>query len=204
MQKKRTRIQIINQQKILDGATEIFAKYGFRGGTIDQIADKAGMSKPNLLYYFKTKKAIYLAVLERTLNKWLQSLKEWQVTGTPEETISTYIDNKFEFSRSHPDASRVFANEIMEGAPFLKHMLGEDLKRLVDENTRVIKGWVTEGKIKNIEPIHLIFSIWAITQHYADFEVQIETLTGKTLKDEEFYRQAKSAMTNMILGGILK
>lgn len=81
MQKKRTRIQIINQQKILDGATEIFAKYGFRGGTIDQIADKAGMSKPNLLYYFKTKKAIYLAVLERTLNKWLQSLKEWQVTG---------------------------------------------------------------------------------------------------------------------------
>jgi len=204
MNKKRSRIQIINQQKVLDAATEIFAKYGFRGTTIDQIADMAGMSKPNLLYYFKTKKEIYLAVLEQTLNKWLLSLQDWMVTGTPEETITKYIDNKFEFSRDHAPGSRVFANEIMEGAPILKTLLGEDLKRLVDENTRVIKGWVTAGQIRPIEPIHLMFMIWAVTQHYADFSAQIETLTGKTLADEDFYRQAKKTVTQIILSGILK
>ncbi|PHZ85550.1 TetR family transcriptional regulator C-terminal domain-containing protein [Paremcibacter congregatus] len=204
MQKKRSRIQIINQQKVLDAATDIFAKYGFRGGTIDQIAEMAGMSKPNLLYYFKTKKEIYLAVLEQTLNKWLQCLQDWQVTGTPEETISNYIDTKLEFSRNHAAGSRVFANEIMEGAPILKTLLGEDLKRLVDEDTKVIKGWVKNGDIRPIDPIHLIFMIWAVTQHYADFETQIETLTGKTLQDEDFYKQAKKTVKQIILGGVLK
>lgn len=204
MQKKRSRIQIINQQKVLDAATEVFAKYGFRGGTIDQIAEMAGMSKPNLLYYFKTKKEIYLAVLEHTLNKWLQCLQDWQVTGTPEDTIGNYIDTKLEFSRNHAAGSRVFANEIMEGAPILKTLLGEDLKRLVDEDTKVIKGWVKNGDIRPIEPIHLIFMIWAVTQHYADFETQIETLTGKTLQDDDFYKQAKKTVKQIILGGVLK
>ncbi len=204
MQKKRSRIQIINQQKLLDAATEIFAQYGFRGATIDQIAGVAGMSKPNLLYYFKTKKDIYLAVLEQTLNVWLKSLMEWQVTGTAKATITSYIDKKFEFSRDHSAGSRVFANEIMEGAPILKTLLGEDLKKLVGENTRVIEGWVKSGQIKPIEPIHLIFMLWAVTQHYADFSTQIETLTGKTLADKNFYKQAKKTVTQIILNGVLK
>ncbi len=204
MQKKRSRIQIINQQKVLDAGTEIFAKYGSRGATIDQIADLAGMSKPNLLYYFKTKKEIYLSVLEQTLNKWLQCMMEWQVTGTPEETLTNYIEQKFRFSRDHAAGSRVFANEIQEGAPILKTLLGEELKKLVNENTSVIKGWIKEGKIHPVEPIHLIFTIWAVTQHYADFAAQIETLTGKTLADKDFYKQAKKSATQIILRGVLK
>ncbi|NOZ43442.1 MAG: TetR family transcriptional regulator [Alphaproteobacteria bacterium] len=204
MQKKRSRIQIINQQKVLDAGTEIFAKYGSRGATIDQIADRAGMSKPNLLYYFKTKKEIYLAVLEQTLNKWLQCMMEWQVTGTPEETLTDYIDKKFRFSRDHAAGSRVFANEIQEGAPILKTLLGENLKKLVNENTSVIKGWIKDGKIHPVEPIHLLFTIWAVTQHYADFSAQIETLTGKTLADKDFYKQAKKSATQIILRGVLK
>ncbi len=204
MQKKRSRIQIINQQKVLDAGTEVFAKYGSRGATIDQIAEMAGMSKPNLLYYFKSKKEIYLAVLEQTLNKWLQCLMEWQVTGSPEETITNYINKKFEFSRDHAAGSRVFANEILEGAPILKSLLGEELMRLVGEDTRVIKGWIKDDLIRPIEPIHLIFMIWAVTQHYADFSAQIETLTGKTLDDEKFYKQAKKTVTQIILNGVLK
>ncbi|MBL4800383.1 MAG: TetR family transcriptional regulator C-terminal domain-containing protein [Emcibacter sp.] len=203
MEKKRSRIQIINQQKVLEAGTEIFAKYGFRGATIDQIAEVAGMSKPNLLYYFKNKKEIYIGVLEQTLNKWLQCLMEWEVTGTPEETITNYIEKKFEFSRDHTAGSRVFANEILEGAPILKTLLGEDLKRLVDEDTRVIKGWIKDKKIRPIDPVHLIFMIWAVTQHYADFSAQIETLTGKTLADEVFYKQAKKTVTQIILNGVL-
>lgn len=203
MQKKRSRIQIINQQKVLDAATEMFARYGFRGATIDQIAELAGMSKPNLLYYFKSKQVIYLAVLEQTLNNWLRCLMEWQVTGTPEETITNYIEKKFEFSRDHAAGSRVFATEILAGAPILKTLLGEDLKTLVGEDTRVIKGWVKDGLIRPIDPVHLIFMIWAVTQHYADFSAQIETLTGQTLQDDKFYKQAKKTVTQIILNGVL-
>ncbi len=201
---KRTRIQVINQQKILDSATHIFSKYGFRGSTIDQIAQMADMSKPNLLYYFKTKKNIYQAVLKRTLNIWLRSLKEWKVTGTPKEILTHYIHRKMEFSRDYPAASRLFANEVMEGAPILNSLFAEESRDIVLENTSIMKGWVKAGLIKNLEPIHIIFMIWAVTQHYADYEIQVFTLTGKSLADEDFFKQAQNNITEILLSGILK
>mgnify|MGYP002640003333 CR=1 FL=1 len=204
MEKQKSRTQVINRQKIIDAATRVFAKYGFNGTTLDQIAIMASMSKPNLLYYFKTKRTLYRTVLEDTLNQWLGCLKEWQVEGSARQTISNYIDKKFEFSRDHAFGSRVFVNEILEGAPNLKYLLGEDLKLFVSQNILTIKGWIKSGEIEPIEPIHLIFMIWAVTQHYADFSTQIETLTGKTLADKDFYQEAKKNITQMILRGVLK
>ena len=200
---QKSRIQTINRQKVLDAGTEVFAKYGFRGSTIDQVAEMAEMSKPNLLYYFKTKKEIYLAVLEQILNKWLICLNEWQATGNPHETITRYIEKKFEFSRDNAAGSKVFVNEMLEGAPNSKKLLGDDLKLLVNENIKTINGWIKDGQIKPIEPIHLIFMIWAVTQHYADFSIQIKTLTGKTLSDDEFYESAKETATQIILNGVI-
>ena len=57
----KTRIQSENQDLILKAALDVFSTYGFRGATIDQIAVKCGLSKPNLLYYFRRKDDIYAA-----------------------------------------------------------------------------------------------------------------------------------------------
>ena len=54
------------------------------------------MTKPNLLYYFPGKEAIYLAVLEDTLEKWLQPLAELDPDGDPVAEIGRYIDAKLE------------------------------------------------------------------------------------------------------------
>jgi TetR/AcrR family transcriptional regulator len=176
--RKATRIQRKNRNAILAAALDVFSAYGFRGATIDQIAEKAGMSKPNLLYYFAGKEAIYVAVLEDTLKEWLKPLAELDPAGDPVEEIGRYIAAKLEMSRTRPKASRLFANEILHGAPAIGDFLRGPLKALVDEKAAVISSWIDAGRLAPVDPRHLIMMIWAVTQHYADFDVQVRAVLG--------------------------
>lgn len=178
MSKSPTRIQKRNQAAILSAGLDVFSQYGFRGATLDQIATAAGLSKPNLLYYFPSKEAIHAALLERLLDTWLDPLKALDATGDPVAEIMAYTRRKLALSRDYPRESRLFANEILQGAPRIEAILHNDLKTLVDEKAAVIAGWVTDGKIAPVDPHHLIFSIWALTQHYADFDVQVRAVLG--------------------------
>lgn len=199
----RTRIQARNEDKILDAALEVFADYGFKGATIDQIASRAGMSKPNLLYYFRRKRDLYVAVLERTLDMWLEPLGAIRADGDPAEEIRAYINRKLAFSKERPTASRLFANEIIQGAPLLKPLLQGGLRDIVDEKAAVIRGWAKAGKIADVDPYHLIFVIWAVTQHYADFAAQVEAVVGGNLSDRKFFRETEAAIDHILLRGIL-
>jgi TetR/AcrR family transcriptional regulator len=176
---RKTRIQAQNEELILDAALEVFSTYGFRGSTVDQIAAKCGLSKPNLLYYFRRKEDIYVAVLERTLADWLEPLKALDAGGEPLAEISRYIAAKMRMSREKPEASRLFANEILHGAPAIGKFLKGPLKSLVDEKAATIRGWIAQGRMAPVDPHHLIFAIWATTQHYADFDVQVRAVLGE-------------------------
>jgi TetR/AcrR family transcriptional regulator len=200
--RKRTRIQEENEEKILDAALEVFSSYGFRGATVDQIAIRAGMTKPNLLYYFRRKDDIYLAVLRRTLEMWLTPLEALGHDGDPAAEIGAYIDRKLEMSRDNPKASRLFAMEIMQGAPILGDVLGGRLKTLVDAKAAVIRRWIAEGRLAPVDPYHLIFMVWATTQHYADFEVQIRALLGERAGRPDHFATAKATLDRVFLGGI--
>jgi len=185
---RKTRIQTQNEEIILAAALEVFSAYGFRGSTVDQIARTCGLSKPNLLYYFRRKEDIYVAVLEHTLQDWLEPLRAVDADGDPIEEISRYIRAKMDMSRENPEASRLFANEILHGAPAIGQFLKGPLKDLVDEKAGVIQGWIDAGRLNAIDPYHLIFAIWATTQHYADFEVQVGAILGNrahAMKDAE-------------------
>jgi TetR/AcrR family transcriptional regulator len=200
--RKRTRIQEENEQRILDAALEVFSSYGFRGATVDQIATLARMTKPNLLYYFRRKQDIYLAVLERTLEMWLTPLERLSGSGEPAAEITAYIDRKLELSRENPKASRLFAMEILQGAPVLGSVLTGRLKQLVDDKTAVIRRWIAEGRLQPVEPHHLLFMIWATTQHYADFEVQIRALLGTRIERPEHFAHAKATLEQVFLRGL--
>jgi TetR/AcrR family transcriptional regulator len=175
---QKTRIQSENEALILDAALEVFSAFGFRGSTVDQIAARSGLSKPNLLYYFRSKDEIYKAVLERTLALWLTPLQALDPAKDPVEELTRYISAKLDMSFANPQASRLFANEILHGAPKIEAFLKGPLKALVDRKAEVINGWVKDGKLAPIDPYHLIFAIWAVTQHYADFAVQVEAVIG--------------------------
>ncbi len=202
--RKRTRIQAANEERILDAALAVFATYGFRGATVDQIAVRAGMTKPNLLYYFRRKQDIYLAVLNRTLEMWLKPLEHLDPAGDPADEIAAYIDRKLELSRDNPTASRLFAIEIMQGAPVLGSVLSGRLKALVDEKAAVIEGWRKAGRIAPVDPYHLIFMIWATTQHYADFDTQIRAILGPRATSPAHFDTAKATLEQVFLRGVVK
>ena len=183
MNKPATRIQEKNRKAILDAGLEVFSQFGFRGTTLDQIADRAGLSKPNLLYYFPSKEAVHAALLEGLLHTWLDPLRAMDPGGDPVVEIQGYVARKLMLSRDYPRESRLFANEILQGAPRIEHALTGALKTLVDEKAAVIANWVSLGRIAPVDPYHLIFSIWALTQHYADFDVQVRAVLGPQRPD---------------------
>ena len=199
----QTRISEANSGKILDAALTIFAKSGLQGARLDRIAEQAEMSKPNLLYYFHSKEELYRAVLRRTLDVWLENLKSFDPEVGAEESIRRYIAGKLAFSKTYPEASRLFALEIISGGEMLMDAIRGDLAEMVESKARTIRGWIAEGNLAPVEPYHLIFTIWATTQHYADFSAQIEALTGKTLEDTGFHEAAQSALEQIFLRGIL-
>ncbi len=198
----RTRIQREKQDVILEAALDVFSVHGFRGATIDQIAEAAGMSKPNLLYYFASKEAIHRRLLEDMLDLWLDPLRELDADGDPIPELRSYIRRKIEMARDFPRESRLFANEMLQGAPHAIDVLEGELKQLVDEKARVIETWMANGKIARTDPYHLIFSIWATTQHYADFDVQVRAVLGKERGGEGRFEDAARYLENLFMHGL--
>lgn len=200
---RRTRIQEEKEERILEAALDVFSANGFRGSTIDQIAEAAGMSKPNLLYYFRTKDAMHRQLIDRVLSTWLEPLRALDAEGNPEVEIRSYIRRKLEMARDFPRESRLFANEVLQGAPHIEDELKGPLKELVDEKAEVIRTWARSGKIAKCDPYHLIFSIWSTTQHYADFDVQVRAVLGQAYAGEGRFEDAARFLEQLFMGGLL-
>ena len=199
----RTRIQREKQDLLLNAALDVFSLHGFRGATIDQIAEAAGMSKPNLLYYFSSKEEIHRRLLEDMLDLWLDPLREFDAGGDPVSELRSYIRRKLEMARDFPRQSRLFANEMLQGAPHAIDVLEGELKALVDDKARVIESWMHEGKIVRTDPYHLIFSIWATTQHYADFDVQVRAVLGPARGGDARFEDAARYLEGLFLNGLV-
>jgi TetR/AcrR family transcriptional regulator len=199
---RRDRQVYAKRSAILNAALMLFSRNGLHGTSVEQIAEQADISKPNLFYYFSSKDEVYLAVLRRLLDEWLEPLQALQPDQEPIAAIGDYIRRKVLFSRENPAASRLFCLEIAQGAPMLKEELATSLKRLVDEKAGVIRVWIKAGRLAEVDPHHLIFAIWATTQHYADFAVQIEALTGRDPASEAFIKEAVDNVQRIVLDGI--
>ena len=199
---RRTRIQNEKREIILDAALDVFSAHGFRGATIDRIAEAAAMSKPNLLYYFRRKQDIYETLMQRLLETWLAPLKELDDAGDPLAELAGYIRRKLEMARDYPRESRLFANEMLRGAPRVRPMLEGDLKDLVDAKAKIIRGWMEKGTIARTDPVHLIFAIWATTQHYADFDVQVRAVLGPERGGDRRFEDAAAFLVGLFARGL--
>lgn len=199
---RRSRAVAAKRRAIMNAALEFFSLYGMHGTSLEQVAERADVSKTNLFYYFPSKEELYIAVLKDLLDIWLAPLKALQAEQPPLEAIREYIRLKLCVSRDHPQASRLFCLEMVQGAPLLKQELSGSLKTLVEEKSAVIHGWIVAELIAPIDPLQLIFMLWATTQHYADFSVQVEAITGKNLSDPLFFEQTVSNVQRIITEGI--
>ena len=190
------------RERIIRAATVVFSRKGYDGARVEAIAQKAGMPKGNVLYYFKSKKALYRIVIKQVLSLWLEALGNVAVDGNPEEAIRQYVNRKLALSRNHPEASRLFAMEVISGAPIISDHLSGELRRWVEEKGRVFKKWQEDGLMAKIDPAHAFFMIWAVTQTYADFEAQIQAVTGVKDYDQEIYSDAAGEVVDALVRGL--
>jgi len=188
---------------ILGAALGLFSRFGLHGTSIDQVAARADVSKSNLLYYFANKEELYVSVLRDLLALWLEPLRGFSAEQDPAQAIGDYIRRKLVISRDRPDASRLFCLEMIQGAPLLRDELDRELRTLVEKKSEVIRAWIDAGKLAPVDPNHLVFALWAVTQHYADFGVQVQALAGHTLEDEGFFERTVENIQRIVLQGIV-
>nr|WP_295112971.1 HTH-type transcriptional regulator RutR [uncultured Caulobacter sp.] len=199
---RRAQAGEVRKAAILKAALAVFARQGLDGASVEAIAQAAGISKANLLYYHPSKEALYVAVLEQGLSLWLAPLSRFTAEEDPADAIAALIGAKLAMSRDHPEVSRLFALEMLRGAPLLKPVLAGPLRAVFDAKCAVIGAWIDGGKLGRVDPPHLIFSIWALTQHYADFAAQVRALAGKSLSDKAFMDETQEALTALVLDGV--
>jgi len=199
--KKTGNIRVKSQVKILSAARTEFVLQGYRGATVQSIADRAELPKANILYYFKNKENIYHAVLENTLEMWDQGIGDIVPDEGPKIAIEKFIAAKVRMSFNHPEASKIYAMEIIQGAQHLKDYARTYQRQWVREKAKLFQHWIDNGEMVNVDPVHLIFLIWSATQHYADFDTQILTIMNQADFEENDVEQVIAFLSDIILRG---
>ena len=194
-------IRQANELLILAAAEKVFARAGFGGATMAAIAEASGLPKANLHYYFGSKEVLYRNVLAQILSDWLEPTICIMETAEPRAAIEQYIRAKMALAKARPDGSKVFANELLHGAPVVKALLQSDLRELVASKAAVIQGWVNAGRMANVNGTHLFFTIWAATQTYADFDVQVSAVLGRDKLTSRDHAEATEHVVSLILRG---
>ena len=186
---------------ILDAATEEFSGLGYKATSIQAIANRAGVAKANVHYYFKNKENLYTEVLSHIIELWNASFDEIERDEEPAIALDRMIRAKVKLSYTHASASRLFANEIIHGADHLDHYLKNDMRKWVREKSAIIQSWIDSKKMDPVDPVKLIFLIWSSTQHYADFETQVLTILNRAEYEPEMIDDIADFLSQVILKG---
>ena len=189
------------REAILAAAERVFARAGFNGATTAAIAEAAGVPKPNLHYHFGSKQELYREVLSRTLHDWLVPMDGLEPEADPRTALEAYIRAKMAMSAERPDASRVFANELLHGAPVLGEAMRTELRAMVRRKAKVIDAWIAAGRMAPVDSTHLFFTIWAATQTYADFDIQVRAVLGREELSSRDHARAAEHVVNLLLRG---
>lgn len=203
MTTKNTKPRAKNTEIILKAAEKLFVERGYGGASMQAIAEEAGLSKANIHYYFTSKEKLYQAVLTKIIGSWNSELQGLSIDDDPAEVLEKFIYKKVELAYQFPQASKLFAQEIIQGAPHLKDYIRTEMRTWVREKSKIIQSWVDQGKIKQqIDPMQLIFLIWSSTQHYADFETQVLTIMNRAEYEDEDIVKTSQFLSSMILTGL--
>ncbi|TVO66450.1 TetR family transcriptional regulator [Spiribacter aquaticus] len=189
------------RNRILRAARDAFGREGFRATSLQMIAARADLPKSNLIYYFGSKAGLYNTVLDDITREWNDVFECLTPEADPATAIGTLVREKLRRVMADPRASRIFAMEIIHGAPHHGGAIREVILPWVKARTQVIEVWISEGKMAPVDPLHLIFMIWAITQHYADFQYQVLTLMERDAYSDADIEHITETVSGFVLRG---
>src|ERR1700730_16636511 len=197
--RRKAHIPESNEAHLLACAEAVFAERGLDGTSTAMIAERAGLPKANLHYYFPTKLALYRRVLEDLFEDWHRAADTFESSDDPVEAISGYVRTKMELSRRRPLGSKVWASEIIHGAVHMQDILNERVKPWLETRVIVIDDWIVRGLLAPVDAQTLMFMIWATTQHYADFDAQIQALKGKRALSQKAFEASTEEVIKLVI-----
>ncbi|MFT2097280.1 TetR/AcrR family transcriptional regulator [Marinomonas sp. 2405UD66-6] len=195
----KSHIREQNQALILETSERVFARQGLAKTTTQMIANEAGLPKANIHYYYRSKKDLLEAVLERILRLWLDSVSEFNVEDGPRINLTRYISEKVDQSRMNKNASKVFAMALIGEEPFVLDYLKRLFVTELAREKATLQTWIDQGLMEPVSTEHLFISIWAMTQTYADFDAQVKIVLQKDTLEDSDYEEAKHFITRMVL-----
>ena len=198
---KTGQIRTDNRAKIIAIAEMEFAEFGYKGASIMNIAKRVNMPRANVHYYFKSKLELYKKVLTDILQLWNQAFNQITPEDDPADAIAAYIRAKVMYSKTNPLASKIFANEIIHGAPRINEYLNSDFRDWLRSKSAVMEHWIKQGKMDPVDPLFLIMLIWSATQHYADFSTQVNAVLDKNELTDQDFEDVANNLTHIILKG---
>ena len=187
--------------QIIRATEKLVATRGFHGTRMDDIARVAKLARPNLYYYFPSKRAIYRRILAELQAGWIRAFEEIAADREPREAIGDYVRAKIEYSRKHPVPSKIFAMEVIRGSDMLTEEENDQIRSLTDEKCAVIEHWIDEGKMDPVDPRHFFFLLWGATQYYAEFEQQIRNILGVKRLTAAQFETGVATVTQIVLKG---
>lgn len=190
-----------NLTNIIKAAEEEFVQNGYRGTSIQAIADRAAIPKANVHYYFKSKSNLYIAVLDNLIHLWNGFFDNITEQDDPATVLDEFVRKKVELSYTHPRASKLFAMEIIQGAPHLKDYIRTEMRQWVRRKAAIIDKWIEQGRMAKVDSMHLIFLIWSSTQHYADFDIQALTIMNRAEYEPDMIDDISGFLSQVILRG---
>ncbi len=192
------------EHDILEAAKRLFAQRGYGGVSLDHIAAEVGTAKQNLLYYFASKEILYKRVLHSVLDVWLSYMAAIvDHADDPERALRAYVAGKLRFSRDHPHDSRVYANEVISGAPLFAQEIRERVVPALQADIAIFNQWAERGICRAVDARHLMVLLWASTQAYADFASQIALVLGKPALEPEDFDAAETLIADMVLRTVM-
>ncbi|WP_434985543.1 TetR family transcriptional regulator C-terminal domain-containing protein [Vreelandella zhaodongensis] len=189
------------EQTILSAAEQVFSQHGYRGASLQAIADQAGLPKANILYYMGSKQQLYVRLLNRMMSRWNAVLEDITPESDPAKVLSYFIRTKMMLGQRYPEGSKLFAAEILAGAPFLSNYLSGELKEWVASRAAIIRQWSQQGKMDDVDPRWLIFLIWSATQHYTEYSAQVTGILGTEALSETDLESICQFLEHVILKG---
>ncbi|MDH7786624.1 TetR/AcrR family transcriptional regulator [Ochrobactrum sp. 19YEA23] len=183
---------------IRTAAIDEFAEKGLVGASTQGIAQRAGLTKPQLHYYISSKEELYEDIIVFILDEWEDIFLDASAEDDPAKVIRQYIRAKLDYSQKNPKASRLFTTEIANGAPYLSRHWNKHVTA-THRAVKLIQSWVDTGRIKPVDPLLFQMHIWAVTQHYADFETQVRSMMEVGKDDPLDFERIEKEVSTLFL-----
>jgi TetR/AcrR family transcriptional regulator len=144
-------------QRLLEAARAVFAEHGFHGARLQDVAGRAGVRHPTLLYHYGSKEGLYAAVIEAAFADWARSTEEAisvGLEGFPQ--VAAVVDAGFRFFAEHEDFVRIVRHEALAGGGRLEDAMATFLRPFLDEAVTFLDGEITAGRLRPHDPRELM------------------------------------------------